>query len=144
MRKAGEGVVFDKRIQGRVRMIPLDVSEPQEIRERLRAYLLALGAPQDLCEDWVEAASAGVSHGGEAFARLRERMASGQDTRTPIADPPEGPQSSTFEISGSEKDSCTALWRLSTWLQTDAQALVHLCLGPAVQRQSMASERLPS
>lgn len=122
----GDGVVFDERTQGRVRMMPLDVGGPEEIRSRLRSYLTALGVASDLCETWVEKAAEGTSHGGQAFLKLQDLMADALAT----------PGSGTEDLSG-----CAALWRLSVWLSTDARALSALVLSPPLIRQSMASER---
>ena len=120
-------MVFDERTQGRVRMMPLDVSGAEEIRTRLRSYLTVLGVAPDLCEAWVEKAADGASHGGHAFLKLKDCM----------ADALAAQGSGIEDLSG-----CAALWRLSAWLATDARALATLPLSPPLTRQPMASERL--
>ena len=108
-------------------MMPLDVSEPEEIRDRLRSYLLSLCVAQELSESWVERASEGAVQAGQAFVRLQECMAAH------VAGNARGTQDET---------GCAALWRLSAWLHADAQALASLPLEPPLTRQSMASERV--
>ena len=119
-------MVFDERTQGRVRMMPLDVSGPEEIRARLRSYLAVLGVQTDLAEAWVEKAADGVSHGGQAFLKLQGCLAEALAAQAPGIEDASG---------------CAALWRLSAWLATDARALATLPLLPPLTRQSMASER---
>lgn len=122
----GDGVVFDERTQGRVRMMPLDVMGADDIRARLRSYLTALGVAPAVCEAWVEQAAEGTSHCGQAFVRLQACMAAALGDQAPGLEDASG---------------CAALWRLSAWLATDAQALAALQLSPPLSRQSMASER---
>ncbi|MHB8254746.1 MAG: hypothetical protein ACYDEV_13855 [Acidiferrobacter sp.] len=121
-------MVFDERTQGRVRMMPLDVGEPEEMRERLRSYLATLPISQDISEAWVEAACTGVSHAGQAFTRLQGYMVNALEDGAPGVPDDTG---------------CAALWRLAAWLGADTQTLATLPLGPALMRQSMASERSP-
>jgi len=120
-------VNFDERMQGRVvGMMPLDVSGPLEMRERLRSYLATLSFPPELYEAWVETACEGASHAGQAFARLQERMAN---------------HLAESAASVPHDARCVALWRLSVWLNADADVLATSSLGPPFTRQSMASER---
>lgn len=120
-------MVFDERAQGRVRMMPLDVSGPEEIRARLRSYLAALGVPPDLADAWVEKAAEGASHGGQAFLKLQDCMSNALLAQAPGVEDASG---------------CAALWRLSAWLSADVRRLATLPLLPPLTRQSMASERL--
>ncbi len=120
-------MVFDERAQGRVRMMPLDVSGPEEIRARLRSYLAVLGVPSDLADVWVKKAAEGASHGGQAFLKLQDCMSDALVAQAPgVEDASDG----------------AALWRLSVWLSADACSLATLPLSPPLTRQSMASERL--
>jgi len=119
-------VVGDERSQGRVRMMPLDVTDPVEMRERLRAYLFAFPDPQDLWASWVEEACEGADHAGQAFARLRSRMVQDLAKRAPHV---------------SDNKECAAFWRLCAWLQADPGVLAARPLVPPLTRQSMASER---
>lgn len=110
-------------------MMPLEVTDPEEMRARLRAYLGALAVPEDRWQSWVEAACEGVQHAGQAFERLRGFMVRDLAERAPAV--PDNPESA-------------ALWRLSAWLQADPVILASLPVVPPLMRQSMASERSPS
>ncbi len=120
-------VVVDERMQRRVRVMPLDVAEPAEIRGRLRAYLTALGVDEGLSEHYITEACEGVTHAGAAFARLRDLLVADlARSGAGVSDDPES----------------AALARVSIWLSVDAVTLATLPLTPPLTRQSMASERV--
>ncbi|WP_297447133.1 hypothetical protein [Acidiferrobacter sp.] len=122
-------MTIDERTRRRVRMIPLDVAEPAEIRGRLCAYLAILGVERVHAEAWAQKACEGAVSGGEAFARLREILVADLAARAPnVADDPE----------------CAALARLSIWLRVKPATLATLPLTPPLTRQPMASERVRS
>lgn len=125
----GDGVTGDERTHRRVRMMPLDVVEPAEIRTRVRAYLAILGFDAARAEAWVQQACEGAASGGEAFTRLRAMLVAELASQAPqVTDDPE----------------CAALARLSVWLHAEPARLATLPLTPPLTRQSMASERVRS
>ncbi|MHB1513234.1 MAG: hypothetical protein ACYCTF_10570 [Acidiferrobacter sp.] len=119
-------MVVDERTQRRVRVMPLDVAEPAEIRERLRAYLAALGVDEGLSEHYIKEACEGASLAGAAFARLRDLLVADLAKSAPGV---------------SDDVESAALARLALWLSADAATLATLPLTPPLTRQSMASER---
>lgn len=124
-----DGVTADERTHRRVRMIPLDVAEPAEIRGRVRAYLAVLGVDGARAEAWAQQVCEGAASGGEAFARLRDTLVAELAARAPqVTDDPE----------------CAALARLSAWLHVEPVKLATLPLMPPLTRQPMASERVRS
>ena len=110
-------------------MIPLDVAEPAEMRERVRAYLVVLGFDAARAEDWARQACEGAASAGAAFARLRAMLVAELAAHAPNVD---------------DDPECAALARLSVWLHAEPMRLASLPLTPPLARQPMASERARS
>ncbi len=121
-RKWQAAVAVDDRLQGRVRIIPLDISDPEVIRERLTAYLEALGMSAQESAPWVACATEGAAYGGQAFVRLQELMA-------------------THAAGGADEVARAARFRLALWTGMPETALAAFLSVLPLCRQPMAPER---
>lgn len=107
-------------------MIPLDAGEPRVVKERVRAYLEVLGLAEDVCQEWMLAATADGQQASAAFTALQRLMME---------------RSAGSVVRGGDELGTIALWRCMAWLGESDRNVALLIELPPIVRQSMASER---